>query len=164
MNERSAPRGFTLIELVVAVAVLAIAASFAVPAFQQVVESNRLATESNRLLSAINYARSEAVRVGDDASLTANTGGFGNGWCVHLGTACNNTGTNEILRQFDAAQLDYTAPGDTTLTFNARGEMTNAAFQLSIDPKNCGSGEVDKRRTVSVSLSGRGSVQKENCP
>lgn len=163
MNERSAPRGFTLIELVVTVAVLAIAASFAVPAFQQLVESNRLATESNRLLSAISFARSEAVRVGDDASLTANTGGFGDGWCVHLGTACNNTGTNEILRQFDAAQLDYTASANT-LTFNARGEMTNTAFQLSIDPKNCGSGEVDKRRTVSVSLSGRGSVQKGNCP
>lgn len=163
MNERRAQRGFTLIELVVVVAVLAIAASFAVPAFQQVVESNRLATESNRLLSAISFTRSEAVRVGDDASLTANTGGFGNGWCVHLGTACNNAGTNEILRQFDAVQLDYTATANT-LTFNARGEMTNAAFQLSIDPENCDSGEVDKRRTISVSLSGRGSVQKGNCP
>lgn len=163
MNDRNAQRGFTLIELMVAIAVLAIVATVAVPSFRELIENNRLATESNRLLSAMSYARSEAVRVGDDVSLRASAGGFDDGWCVHLGTACDDAGVNEILRQFDAVQLDYTASA-TTLTFNARGEMTNdPAFQISIEPENCETGEVDKRRTITVSLAGRGSTEKVNC-
>jgi type IV fimbrial biogenesis protein FimT len=162
MNDQNAQRGFTLIELMVAVAVLAIMATIAAPSFRELFENNRLATESNRLISAMSFARSEAVRVGDDVSLKANAGGFDDGWCVYLGTACNNTGTNEILRKFDAVRLNYTASANT-LTFNARGEMTNAAFQVSIEPEDCDTGDVDKRRTISVSLSGRGSAQKGNC-
>lgn len=160
MNNRNAQRGFTLIELLVVLAVLAIAAAFAVPAFQQLVESNRLATESNRLFSAMNFARSEAVRVGDDVSLTAKTGGFDVGWCVHLGGTCSGT---DILRQFDAgSQLDYTGSA-TTLTFNARGERAGAAFQISIEPEGCVTNAVDKRRVVSISPSGRAAIQKGNC-
>jgi type IV fimbrial biogenesis protein FimT len=147
----------------VVVAVLAIVATVAVPSFQQIIENNRLATESNRLLSAMSFARSEAVRVGDDVSLSAKAGGFDEGWCVHLGASCNDNAGNEILRQFNAGQLAYTASANT-LTFNARGEMTNAAFQLSIDSENCETGEVDKRRTITVSLAGRGSTEKVNCP
>ena len=162
MNNRNAQSGFTLIELLVAIAVLTILATVAVPSFQQIIENNRLATESNRLLSAMSFARSEAVRVGDDVSLTALAGGFGDGWCVHLGAACNNTGSNEILRRFDAVQLDYTASA-STLTFNARGERASGAFQVSVEPDSCQTGATDKRRTISVSLSGRGSVQKGNC-
>ncbi len=159
MNDRNAQRGFTLIELMVVVAVLAIVATVAVPSFQQVIENNRLATESNRLFSAISFARSEAVRVGDDVSLSAKSGGFDAGWCVHLGANCS--GAN-ILRQFDGGQVDYAAAANT-LTFNARGEMTNAAFQISIEPESCDTGAVDKRRVVSVSLSGRASIQKGDC-
>lgn len=163
MNDRNAQTGFTIIELMVVVAVLAIVATVAVPSFQQVIENNRLATESNRLVSTMSFARSEAVRVGDDVSLSAKSSDFNNGWCVHLGTACDSNAGNEILRQFEGGQVDYTAAANT-LTFNARGEMTNTSFKVSIDPDNCATGAVDKRRTISVSLSGRASIQKGNCP
>ncbi|TGN38449.1 GspH/FimT family pseudopilin [Marinobacter confluentis] len=160
MIDRNAHRGFTIIELMVVVAVLAIVATVAVPSFQQIIENNRLATESNRIYSAMSFARSEAVRIGDDVSLSAKTGGFDEGWCVHLGAACTGT---DILRQFDAGdELDYSGSANT-LTFNARGEMTNTTFNLSIEPSNCESGETDKTRTISVSLSGRGSIQKGDC-
>lgn len=160
MSGQFSKNGFTLIELMVVLAVLTIMATVAVPSFQNLIENNRLATESNRLFSSMSFARSEAVRVGDDVSLTANTGGFGNGWCVHLGAACSGT---DILRQFEALeQLNYSA-ASTTLTFNARGEMTNSSFQVSLEPGDCEAGETDKARTVSVSLSGRASIQKGDC-
>lgn len=160
MTNRNTHRGFTIIELLVVVAILAIVATVAVPSFQRVIENNRLATESNRLFSAMSFARSEAVRVGDNVSLSAKAGGFDEGWCVHLGATCENA---NILRQFDAGnQLAY-AGSANTLTFNARGEMTNASFQISLEPSNCAAGATDKTRTVSVSLSGRGSIQQGDC-
>lgn len=155
----SAQRGFTLIELMVVVAVLAIGAAFAVPAFQQVIENNRLATEANRFYSTVTFARSEAVRLGEDVSLTAATGGFGSGWCVLTAGDCDDA---NVLRQFEASSVSYDATANQ-LTFNARGEMTNANFQMAIEPENCQQGETDKRRSISVSLSGRASISREDC-
>jgi type IV fimbrial biogenesis protein FimT len=56
--------GFTLIELMVTLAVAAIVLTVAVPSFQDLVRNNRLATQANQLVSALNLARSEAVKRG----------------------------------------------------------------------------------------------------
>ena len=60
---RPAHAGFTMIELMIVVTLMAILAAFAFPAFQSFIASNRLTAESNELLSGMNLARSEAVRV-----------------------------------------------------------------------------------------------------
>lgn len=53
--------GFTLLELLVTIALVAILASFAIPAFQSTVQSNRLLSCSNKLVAAVQFAKSEAV-------------------------------------------------------------------------------------------------------
>ena len=60
---RPAHAGFTMIELMIVVTLMAILAAFAFPAFQSFIASSRLTAESNELLSGMNLARSEAVRV-----------------------------------------------------------------------------------------------------
>lgn len=59
---RSAQHGFTLIELMIVVLLLAIISAFALPAFQSFIASNRLTSQANELLAGLNLARSEAVR------------------------------------------------------------------------------------------------------
>lgn len=56
------PRGFTLVELMTGILVLGILTAVAVPGFTNMVNRNRLAAESNDLLSAIQFARMEAIR------------------------------------------------------------------------------------------------------
>lgn len=56
-------RGFTLIELMIVVILLAIISAFAFPAFQSLIASSRLTAEANELLAGLNLARSEAVRL-----------------------------------------------------------------------------------------------------
>ena len=55
--------GFTLIEMMIVVVIMAILSAVAFPAFQAFIASNRLTAESNELLAGLNLARSESVRV-----------------------------------------------------------------------------------------------------
>ncbi|HET7586675.1 MAG TPA: GspH/FimT family pseudopilin [Gammaproteobacteria bacterium] len=54
-------KGFTLIELMVTIAIAAILVTAGVPAFNRFVESNREAAQVNQVIRALSIARSEAV-------------------------------------------------------------------------------------------------------
>lgn len=54
--------GFTLIELVITLALAAIILTFAVPNMRSFIQSNRFATQANDFIADLNYARSEAIR------------------------------------------------------------------------------------------------------
>jgi len=54
-------RGFTLIELMVVLAIIAILAMIGIPGFQTTLQNSRMTSATNGLLSALQYARSEAV-------------------------------------------------------------------------------------------------------
>jgi type IV fimbrial biogenesis protein FimT len=56
-------RGFTLIELMVAIGVAAILAAIAIPAFNSFVMNDRDASQINSLVGSFNYARSMAVKL-----------------------------------------------------------------------------------------------------
>jgi len=54
--------GFTLVELMVALLVMAVVLAAAVPSFEAVINGNRLTAASNELLASLQSARLEAVR------------------------------------------------------------------------------------------------------
>ena len=53
--------GFTLIELMIVILLGAILMGMAIPSFRSLMAGNRLTTQANDLVGAINYARSEAI-------------------------------------------------------------------------------------------------------
>jgi type IV fimbrial biogenesis protein FimT len=92
---KSAPNasaGFTMTELVMTMAIVAILAAIGVPSFKYVTASNRIASEINGLLGDMQFARSQAVKEGQSVTVcvstngTACTGGINwqNGWIVFL--------------------------------------------------------------------------------
>lgn len=80
--------GFSLIELMVVVAIVAILAGLAAPSFTELLRNNRLAAASSALQVSLSLARSEAVKRGSDARVTvaANgaAGSWVNGWTVFV--------------------------------------------------------------------------------
>ncbi len=61
--------GFTLVEILVTIAVASVLLAVAVPSFNELVVSNRLTTQSNDMVAAINFARSEAIKRNRSISL-----------------------------------------------------------------------------------------------
>lgn len=62
-------QGFTLIELLATIAMAAMVLTLGVPSFQSTIRDNRMAGHSNRFLSAINLARSEAIKRGQQVTV-----------------------------------------------------------------------------------------------
>lgn len=93
--------GFTLLELVITVAVLAIALAIAVPSFQSIVSRNQLTAITNELVAALQLTRMEAVRRNQRVVLCPTTDGStcsGANW-VRVVVREAETG-GDVIREF----------------------------------------------------------------
>jgi len=84
-------RGFTLVELLFTLAIIAIALSIASPAFTELLRNQRARTATHELRQAIDFTRESAVHSGRPVSIVAISGNWANGWEVVVDAG--NTGT-----------------------------------------------------------------------
>jgi type IV fimbrial biogenesis protein FimT len=138
-KQHSAPSrqsGFTLIELMVTVAVLAIVLTVAVPSFANLVNSNRLNAQANQLLAAIEYAKTEAVKSNanvtfchsaDGSTCSVASAAGWQGWLV--GTAANPTGI-EVDSMMRAGIIE-----SAQLVIRGSETLSDAGDQIRITPQ-----------------------------
>lgn len=125
-------RGFTLIELMVTLAVLAIVASIAVPSFNTMIQNNRSLALGEELASALNYARSEAVKRGARITLcgsvngTACDGDWTDNWIVVVDTATTDDAAAPVVANASAVLRFWDAPNsNATVTATQGGANTS---------------------------------------
>ncbi|MCK4493005.1 MAG: GspH/FimT family pseudopilin [Methylococcales bacterium] len=106
--------GFTLIELLVTVSILGILTSMGLPSFMGTINSTRLTTKANTLVTSLNFARSESIKR-NTSIYVANTEGSGqqweNGWVVFVDMNANkmfDKNTDLLLKEYPALESSYT--------------------------------------------------------
>ncbi|MBS7663937.1 GspH/FimT family pseudopilin [Pseudomonas lalucatii] len=166
--------GFTLVELMITLAVFAVLLAITVPSYNDMTLGSKLRAQANELVSGAVLARSEAIKrnsvvsmcvSADGASCVA--GGWEQGWLVFHDAdndAVLDVGETVLLRH-GAAPSGFRISGTVaSLAFQATGVGSTAAV-LTVCRALPSAGS--QERVVSVTATGRASVERTNaavCP
>jgi type IV fimbrial biogenesis protein FimT len=167
-------KGFTLVEMLVTVALVAILATVAVPSFAELIRSSRATTQANELIGALALARSEAITRAQPVAVCASRNGssctgaatWSEGWIVFVdrgGSAGSfDAASDEILRIYPAlASASTLSSAAASLRYRADGTLdAAAAVPFSLRQPVCHAGTP---RDIRVSPVGRPSVSKPAC-
>lgn len=160
-----APRragGFTLVELMVVLAVFAIVFSVAVPGMSEFSASNQVVATRSSFSAAVALARSEAVKRNRAVILQPLSGGssgneFAPGWEIVVDEDGNGSASDTELRirRYPALASSVKLAGENSLTFRATGALGNASDQVFTVCRAAGS---TKGYSVTVTPSGMADV------
>lgn len=137
--------GFTLIELMTVLSIVAILAATATPSFSKFIKQDRIVTTANEVMSTFKVARSEAVKQEKTVTLTAN----GSQWLASI--------DNVVFATFNNDQSGVRIVGMDTQTITPTGESPVTNIEIADGDSQT------TDRCFRVYLSGQSKIEKGSC-
>lgn len=178
-------RGFTLIELIVTMVVLAVAVAIAIPSFTTQIRNNQSRALGEEFGAALSFARSEAVKRGQMVSICASNAAqngcasdWTNGWLVFVDgaalasatTPVINTPATDILRVWepanDQAVMTVTNDGASRdfVRFMGLGTLARLSDEPIVANTRINDCSGNAAHLINVSLSGSVHSRRIACP
>ncbi|MCO7222873.1 GspH/FimT family pseudopilin [Pleionea sp. CnH1-48] len=141
-------KGFTLLEVVVTIGLVAILAAFAVPSFRTSIQNNQLAACSNKFVSAIQLAKSTAVtsRTRTQIARVASTTGI-------RFQVTDEGNSSQVLEVFECLGNDISislSPDVANIQYGSTGFRADGNGQVQLTVCN----ELSKGKLVTVTTGG----------
>lgn len=158
--------GFTLVELMITIVVLAIIIAIAAPNFTSLINSNRLTGAGNELIAVLQTARTEALRRNRTVTVCSSANGTSCGQGPTWIALIKGTG-GEVLRQASFSSSVKTAGTGTEFVFRSDGfarsaptedKFLDTTIKLCIDTK----APVENARLISLKSGSRISMAKSS--
>lgn len=179
MATRHRQRAFSLVELMVAIAIVAITISYGIPRFNTAMANNRSLALGESLTGALQYARAEAIKQAKlvtlcpagDGDSCATDGWSGRGWLVIRDAASDETSaatsTASVLKRWDKLSNSERLTIDNDRKFIRFNSLGMLARVEGVDPviittRTTGCTGTSAR-TININLSGMIGVVKTDC-
>ncbi len=170
--------GFTLIEMLIVIVILALFASLGVPSFVDTIRENRLVSQANSLVATLHYARSEAIKrrlpvtvcrsVNGTSCVSGGTPSWETGWIVFIDDNDNNltdatdgdgqiNSTEQLLRVEAALPTSTLRSADAntnnTVMFRNNGLLSNPGGDFNLC--NAKTADASKGRNITINVTGK---------
>ncbi len=160
-------RGLTILELMTTITLLAIVSAVALPSFRDTLAGGRQKAQRNNMMSALQMARSEAVKRGIRTVICASSNGtscntssnWDAGWIIFVDEDANDTkDTADTYLQIGAAMdTGFSLIGSTNVVnmirYDPNGDSLESGTLTLCDPRG-----VDKAVGIIITASGRPKV------
>ena len=156
-NEKTSPHkvnaGFTLVELMVTIAVVAIISAIALPSMSDFIVKMRVDNQITELQRLLLTARNNAINTGQNTTVCPLSGSVcaaSNNWHGAIGVI---SATDGVIKEKSAIKTgDKLQFGHISIVYTASGQLGSAT---SGTLKYCPKDLIDNSRAIDVSLSGR---------
>ncbi len=161
--------GFTLIELMIVVAIIGIGSSIGMPSLMSAINEQKLTAQANDMIASLNFARSTSVKRRQVITIR-NVGTWAAGWNIFVDEDGNGAinGADAILKTYPALTEGSVAITGNNFTnfisYSPNGRANNLGNFEFCPP----SSDVDSSRKVFIAGSGRMRTESDNyaanCP
>ncbi|MBI4291466.1 MAG: GspH/FimT family pseudopilin [Betaproteobacteria bacterium] len=146
-------RGFTIVELMIVIVILAILSSVAAPAFREMIVASRVRSAASDLYESVLLARSEAIKRNAAIDIVPGAGGWAAGWSVQVQSDSTVMSTHEALT---GVTVSSNASGN--LSFKLDGRVSTNVRQIVLYTTEYATVQA---RCVYVDAAGRPSVRTD---